>query len=109
MCQEIDNVDTDRIGREEARGPRYCPNAPAALIEVDGVEVVRIDNTGADKTAHDLGEDVTRNLAPGEVAEGGHCNRNRGVDVPAGHTTGEPNTEGSACRGMLVSRSSGRN
>ena len=51
--------------------------------DIDGMNVVGIDDTGAAKTAHDLGEDVGGDLAPGEVTESGESDCDRRVNVSA--------------------------
>ena len=68
----------------------------AALDEVDGVDVVGVDDPRAAQAAHDLGEDVRGDLAPGEVPERRHCDRYRGVDVAAGDASGDPHAQSGA-------------
>lgn len=75
---------TYSVGGEQARGSQ-CTDVAASLNDVDGVDVVGIDDPGAAQSAHDLGEDVRRDLAPGEVPECRECNGHCGVDVTSGN------------------------
>jgi len=50
---------------------RYRPN-PVALELVDRIEVVRIDDSRADKTAQNLRDEIDRKASPGELAVYAH-------------------------------------
>ena len=67
---------------------------PSTLDEVDGVNVVGVDDPGAAQTAHNLSKDVGGDLAPGEVAEHGECECYRRVDVTSRDTARDPYTKG---------------
>lgn len=95
---------TYRIRRKQTRSARNGTNVPATFDEVDRVDVVRVDDAGATETTHELCEDVRRDLAPREVAEGRKRDGDRGVDVPAGNTTRDPDTEGGTDRPAKVQR-----
>ena len=66
-----------------------------ALDEVDRVDVVRVDDARPTQPAHDLREDVSRDLAPRELfrPERRHRDRHRGVDVPWGNESGDPSAQ----------------
>lgn len=86
-------IGTYRVCREYARCSKRA-DVPSALHDVDGVNVVRIDDAGAAYTAQELGCPVDRDLLPREVAENGQRECDRRIDVTAGVATGYPNTEG---------------
>lgn len=63
----------------------------AALDEIDGMDVVCVDDPGAAQSAHDLRENVRGHLAPREVPpERRHRERYRGVNVALGDPSGDP-------------------
>ena len=69
---------------------------PAALDEVDGVDVVGVNDTGAAQSTHGLRENVPGDLAPGEVPEGGEGDGHRRVDVAWGDPSRDPYAQGEA-------------
>ena len=58
---------------------------PSTFDNVDSVDVVRVDDAGAAETTHELGEDVGRDLTPGEIPEDGEGDA-RGKDSGEGET-----------------------
>lgn len=56
-------------------------NVATPLHNVDGTDVVCVDDSGADHTTKDLCENVSRDFAPGEVTEGRKRNRHSRIDV----------------------------
>ena len=68
---------THSVRREQTGSAGHGTNMPSSLDEVDGVDVVGVDDPRAAQAAHDLGEDVRGDLAPGEVPERRHCDRDK--------------------------------
>ena len=59
---------------------------PSPFDQIDGMDVVCVDDPSAAQSAHDLGKNVRRNLAPGEVPERRERDRHCGVDMASGDT-----------------------
>ena len=75
-----------RVCCEQARSTRYRADVPATLDDVDGVNVVGVDDTGTTKSSHELGEDICGNLTPGEVPERRERDGHRRVNVTPRYT-----------------------
>ena len=60
---QLEPAQTYSVGGEQARGGQRT-DVPASLENVDGMDVVGIDDPGAAQCAHDLGENVNRHFAP---------------------------------------------
>lgn len=77
---------------------------PAAFEEIDGVDVVRVDDARSAQAAHNLGEDIARDLAPREVTERSKCDSDSGINVPARNAARNPYAEGGAFEGNSHSK-----
>ena len=74
---------------------------PAAFYEIDGMDVVGVDYACAAEATHDLSEDETGDLAPGEVAECSQRNCDGRVNMTARNAAGDPDTEGGTCKSKV--------
>lgn len=80
------------VGGENS-GSSQRPYVASAFNDVDGMNVVCIDNTGSAETSHYLGEYIDRYFAPREIAESRECNSDCRIDVSARYTARNPHPE----------------
>ena len=72
---------TYSVGGEQTGCSWHCANMPTSLDDIDGVDVVRVRDTGTAKRTHELCEPVDRDLLVREVAEDGERECDRRVEV----------------------------
>lgn len=70
---------------------------PASLVNVDCMDIIRIDNSGAAQCTHELCKDVYRNLSPGKVTQCRECDGHSRVDMSARNSTRKPYAESGTC------------
>lgn len=73
-----------------------------AFHDIDGMNVVRVDDTGTAEASHDLREDVSGDFTPWEVAESSERDRDSGIDMSARYAARDPDTECSTCGHNLL-------